>query len=413
MQWKIHFRRIIFILLIASIVLASLVKLLNPPSGFKEFEARNMNGASFILEKGNALARTIHGDPCRQTPASEWATEEFGPQGCWVVQTYGEWGLRVLLTLKESEEFRKLFEDIGPNRLIPILGNTLSHPEDFKLFITEGKALDVAGAPMRAVKKRWDAGKKVITNGGTISDAARAAMQSSGVGQATLQNVKKEYTAEETLVLMLYLIEKGQGRFLDQFHLIRNDKGEIESVEVEYLKHGLHITTSFLSDGLTNFEKKYRWEQVTGSDVGWALLDVAFFVAPIYKVARIGKVIKATKATETIVTATTKASKIAKVAKVAKVAWFTATIGTGVYVVFHPWQVINTASDIGVSLLNRVIPEWLANLFGPFLGIFLAITFIYILAWPLIAGFRAMRRVIGVALSPFILTVRWLYPRRA
>jgi len=390
-------------------MLTGLVKLLNPPSGFKEFEARNMNGSSFILEKGNALARSIHGDPCRQTPASEWATGEFGPQGCWVVQTYGERGLRVLLTLKESEEFRKLFEDIGPNRLIPILGNTLSHPENFKLFITEGKAFDVAGAPIRAAKKRWEAGKEVIQNGGTISDAARAAMQSSGIGQATLQNIKKEYTPEETLVLMLYLIEKGQGRFLDQFHLIRNDKGKIESVEVEYLKHGLHITTSFLTDGLTNFEKKYRWEKVSPGDIGWALLDVAFFVAPIYKVSRIGKMTKIAKAT----VPTAKASKIAGAVKITKIIRIAAIVGGGMYAVLHPWQTLHAASGFGTWILSGITPEWIARLLGPFLGVFLALVLIYILVWPLIGAYKATRTVIRVGSSPAILAARWLYPRRA
>ena len=412
MQWKSHFRRIAFILLITSIVLAGVVKLFGPASSLKEFEVRNINGAAFILEQGNVFAGMFNGDPCKQTPALEWALEEYGLQGCWAVQTYGEWGLRILLMLKESEEFRKRFEDLGPNRLIPILGNVLSHPEDFKLFITEDKALDVAAAPVRAVKKRWDAGKEVVKNGGTILDATRAAMQSSGVGQAAIQNIKKEYTSEETVILLLYLIEKGQGRFLDQFHLIRNEKGGVENVEIEYVKHGLHLTTSFLTDGITNFEKKYRWEKATRNDVGWALLDVAFFAAPIYKVAKIGKVAK------TAIPATTaKSTKIAKTAKVAKtiriVAVVGGVIGGGVYAVSHPWRVLHAASEFGTWILSWMTSGWIAQFFGPFLGIFLALVVIYILAWPLIGAYRTTKMVAGVALTPARLVTRWLYPRRA
>lgn len=410
MQWKIHFRRIAFVLLITSIALASLVKWYGPASNFNELETRNTNGTMLILEKGRRIAGVLRGDPCRQTPALEWAAEEFGTQGCWVVQTYGEWGLRILLMLKESEEFRKLFDDLGPNRLIPILGHAMSHPENFKLFITEGKALDVAGTPVRAIKKRWDAGREVVKNGGTFSDAARAAMQSSGVGQAALEHAKKEYTPEETVILLLYLIEKGQGRFLDQFHLIRNEKGEVESIQIEYVKHGLHITTAFLTDGLTNFEKKYRWEKVNPSDVGWALLDVAFFTAPIYKVAKIGKIAKVAKVNAP---ATAKASKIAKVAKATKVIRIAAVVGGGMYAILHPWQALHTASGFGTWLLSGMFPEWIAQLFGPFIGIFLALALIYTLVWPFIGAGKIARVVVKVALTPATLVARWLYPRRA
>ncbi len=411
MQWKSHFHRIAFILIIASITLAGLVKLYGPALSFNELETRNANGTAFILEKGRRIAGVFHGDPCRQTPALEWATEEFGPQGCWVAQTYKEWGLRILLMLKESDEFKKLFDDLGPNRLIPILGDVLSHPEDFKLFITESKALDVAGAPIRAIKKRWDAGKEVVKNGGTLSDAARAAMQSSGVTQATLEHAKKRYTPEETVILMLYLIEKGQGRFVDQFRFVRNDKGEMETVEIQYVKHGLDITASFLTDGLTNFEKKYRWEKVNSSDVGWALLDVAFFAAPVYKVAKIGKMAKA--ATVVAPTTTAKASKIAKAAKVTKLIRITAVIGGGMYAILHPWQALHTASGFGTWLLSGMFPEWIAQLFGPFLGIFLTLALVYALAWPLIGACKAAKTVTGIALAPAAYVARWLYPRRA
>lgn len=410
MQWKSHFCRIAFLLLIASTMLAGVVKWHSPTSSLNELETRNAHGTAFILEKGNMFARAFSSDPCRQTPALEWATEEFGPQGCWVVQTYGEWGLRILLILKESEEFRKLFEDFGPNRLIPILGNALSHPEDFKLFITEDKALDVAGTPVRVIKKRWDAGKEVYKNGGTISDAAHAAMQSSGVAQATLQNIKKKYTPEETVILLLYLIEKGQGRFLDQFHLVRNDRGEVESVEIEYVKHGLHITTSFLTDGLMNFEKKYRWEKVSPGDVGWALLDIAFFAAPVYKVVKIGKMAKVTKAA---IPTTAKATKIAKAAKVTKIIRIVAVVGGGMYAILHPWQALHAASGLGTWLLSGMFPEWMAQLFGPFLGIFLTLAIIYILAWPLIGACKVTRIVARLVLVPATFVARWLYPRQA
>ena len=133
MQWKRHFRRIASILLVASIMLAGFLKLFGTASSANELEARSMSGAAFILEKGNMLARMLNSDPFRQTPALEWALEEYGLQGCWVVQAYGEWGLRILLMLKESDEFKELFRELGPNRLIPILGHALSHPEDFKL----------------------------------------------------------------------------------------------------------------------------------------------------------------------------------------------------------------------------------------------------------------------------------------
>lgn len=410
MQWKTHFCRIIFILLIASIALASAVKWYGPASNFNELETRNANANAFILEKGRRIAGFFHGDPCRQTPALEWATEKFGTQGCLTVQTYGEWGFRILLMLQESEEFKKLFNDLGPNRLIPILGYALSHPEDFKLFIAEQKALDIAGVPVRAIKKRWDAGREIYRNGGTITDAAHAAMQNSGVGQAALQNLKKEYTPEQTVILMLYLVEKGQGRFMDQFHFARNAKGEVETVEIQYVKHGIDITTAFLTDGLTNFEKKYRWETVSPGDIGWALLDVAFFAAPVYKVAKIGKMAKATKLTAPTAA---KASKIAQAAKVAKTIRIVAIVGGGMYAILHPWQALHTASGFGTWLLSRVTNEWIAQLFGPFLGIFLALAIIYILAWPFIGVCKFIKRVAGVALVPAALIARWLYPRRA
>lgn len=410
MQWKNHFRRIAVTLIIASIVLASLVKLLGPASdGFK---TPNINGVTSVVEKQGVSTGILNSDPCKQTQALEWALEEFGLQGCWVVQTYKESGLRILLMMEESEEFRKLFKDVGPNRLIPILGHALSHPQDFKLFITEDKALEVATVPLRAAKKRWDAGREVLTNGGSFTDAAHAAMQSSGVTQTTLKNVRKEYTPEETVILLLYLIEKGQGRFLDQFHFVRNEKGVMENIEIEYVKHGLHMTTSWLTDGMTNFEKKYRWEKVTRGDVGWALLDAAFFVAPVYKIARIAKVAKTTEASKMVVT-TTKANKIAKIAKAAKVMWFTAAIGTGAYAMLHPWKVINAASNMGVWLLNWIVPEWMAHMFGPFFGIFLALILVYALAWPLIVACRATRGAVGVILFPLTSAARWLYPRRA
>ncbi|MEK9195618.1 MAG: hypothetical protein AAB975_04525, partial [Patescibacteria group bacterium] len=275
----------------------------------------------------------------------------------------------------------------------------------------ESKALDVAGAPVRAIKKRWDAGREVVKNGGTISDAARAAMENSGVGQATLQNLKKEYTPEETLVLLLYLIEKGRGRFLDQFHLVRNDKGEVETVEIEYVKHGLHITTSFLTNGITNFEKKYRWEKVSPGDVGWALLDIAFFAAPIYKIAKIGKMAKVAMPANAA-----KTSKMIKAAKVAKTIRIVAVVGGGMYAVIyavsHPWQVLHAASGFGTWLLSSVTSEWVANVFGPFLGILLTLTLIYILAWPLIGAYRVIRRTSRIALTPVVLVTRWLCPQR-
>lgn len=410
MQWKSHLRRIIFTLLIASVALASLLKLFGPtPNGFK---TQNINRVAPVLGEQSALTANLNGDACKQTQALEWALEAFGLQGCWVVREYREEGLRILLMLEESEEFRKLFESVGPNRLIPILSHALSHPQDFKIFITEDKALEVAAIPLQSAKKRWNAGKEVLTNGGSFVDAAHAAMQSSGVTQTALQNIKKEYTPEETVVLLLYLIQKGQGRFLDQFHLTRDDGSKVENVEVEYVKHGLHMATSWLTDGITNFEKKYRWEQVTRGDVGWALLDAAFFVAPVYKIARIAKVAKTTEASKTLAT-TAKTSKIAKVAKVAKTVWFTAAIGTGAYAVLHPWQALNRASDMGVWLLNRVVPEWMAHMFGPFLGIFLALALVYTLVWPFIGAYRATRGVARVILSPLTLAARWLYPRRA
>lgn len=405
MEWKKHFRRVGALVLIGAIVFGGLLKAYG--SGPLHFNAETGNA----LEEIRAVMENDEGDdPCLKTPMLVWATEEFGRQGCWVVQEYGVFGFHVLYALEDSEEFRKLFRELGPNLIIPVLGHALANPKAFNLFSTEDKLLDLAvRAPIEGGKKRWLAGKEVLQQGGNIFDAARAAARSSGTIRAAREGFWRELTAQEVVVLLLHLISEGRGSFLDQFHFTIGESGELEKMEVQYIKHGLHITTKFLTDGITTFERRYRWEEVTLADAGLAALDVAIIGGTIFKVAKLASVAKkAAKMAKPVAVA--KASRMAKVAKVVRVIKIATVVSAVGYAAFNPWQAVKWISKGGTWLLKQFTPEWVAFIFGPFFGVFVVLLALYIFCWPAFVAFRVIRVLARFIYIPTAFVMRWIFP---
>lgn len=407
MEWKKHFRRVGTLALIGVILFGGLLKVYG--SGSLQFNPETKEN----LEEIEAVVlEDVTDDPCKSTPMLAWVTDEFGTQGCWTVQEYGVFGFRVLYALEDSDEFRRLFRELGPNLIIPVLGHALANPKAFNLFSTEDKLLDLAvRAPIEGGRKRWLAGKEVLQQGGNLFDAARAAAKSSGTMRTAREAFSREFTGQEVVVLLLHLIQEGRGSFLDQFHFTIGESGELEKVEVQYVKHGLHITTKFLTDGITTFERKYRWEEVTLTDAGWAALDVAIIGGTILKVAKLASVAKkAAKMAKPVAVA--KASRMARVAKMVRVIKIATVVSAVGYVASSPWQAFKWIGKGGTWLLEQFIPGWLAFILGPFFGMFIVLLTLYILCWPMFGFWRICRALGRFLYVPAAFVVRWIFPLR-
>lgn len=424
MEWKLHLRRVILIGLVLSVILGLVIKAF--PRLDEQLPVVEIPVTVDVPFEEEVVA--LSGDPCRATASLEVATGEFGTQGCWVVERFGDFGFRTLLVFLESDEFRGLFDDLGPNILVPLLGYTLANPDALALFEGEDKVMGFVRIPVEEVKSRWDAAANAKAQGARFLGMVNAALKPSGVTTTAVNNAKKEYSPLDKAMLLLYMAHQGRGSFLDQFHITYNKEGGVAKIDVQYSEHVLHIVKRVMSSGVTTFEKKYRWERATPADAGWALLDLtviggsAFRIVKIggkaAKVAHLGKPAaaagKAAKASRRIVT--TK-----RVVTAVKVVGGVTAVGA---VTLFPrqtfkwaWNRVKDAGDAGTWLLGQFIPEWLARIFGPFLGVALALALLYPFLWPLVRAFKIVKRLaIGGAkvATPFCRgAYRWVCPKRS
>lgn len=424
MEWKLHLRRVALIGLVLCFVFGLAIKAFPRLDEQLPVVEIPVTVDVPLAEQEEAVA--LSGDPCRATQSLEIATDDYGTQGCWVVERFGDFGFRTLLVFQESDEFRGLFDELGPNVLVPLLGYTISNPDALNLFAGEDKILEFVRVPMEEAKARWNAAAQARAQGAKLLGMINAVLKPSGVTTTAINNAKKEYSPLDKAMLLLYMAHQGRGSFLDQFHITYGKDGAVAKVDVQYSEHVLHIVKRVMSSGVSTFEKKYRWAQATPADAGWALLDLTVIGGSAFKIVKIGgKVVeagkpliatKAAKATRRIVTTR-------RVVTAVKVVGGVTAVGA---VTLFPKQTFNwawnrakDAGDIGTWFLEKVLPGWLAwvaPILGPFLVVAVILAFLYPFLWPLTGackvGKRMAKGVTRIAAPLCRVAFHWLCPRK-